>query len=105
MSEANNNPPGLALGQTADGRKRWAVRVQNQLPDAAIRAPLILATLLCCALPLVLHAAEPTNALAKLQNVHRIVFLGDSITYSGQYVESIEAYFATRPPPFGASNF
>ena len=47
---------------------------------------------------LTLQPAESGDALAKLQNVHRIVFLGDSITYSGQYVESIEAYFATRFP-------
>jgi lysophospholipase L1-like esterase len=53
---------------------------------------------LFCLLPLVLHATEPANALAKLQNVHRVVFLGDSITYSGQFVESIEGYFATRFP-------
>src|SRR5438445_4326264 len=42
--------------------------------------------------------AGPTNALAQLQNVRRIVFLGDSITYAGQYVEAVEAYFVTRFP-------
>jgi len=31
-------------------------------------------------------------------NVHRVVFLGDSITYSGQYVEYIEACFRSRYP-------
>jgi len=46
----------------------------------------------------VLQAAESPASLAKLQNIHRVVFLGDSITYSGQYVEFIEAYFATRFP-------
>jgi len=45
-----------------------------------------------------LHAGVPGDLLANLQNVRRIVFLGDSITYSGQYVEFIEAYFATRFP-------
>lgn len=39
-----------------------------------------------------------TNALAKLQNVHRIVFLGDSITYAGGYIDDIEAYYDTRFP-------
>jgi lysophospholipase L1-like esterase len=39
-----------------------------------------------------------TNALAKLQNVQRIVFLGDSITYAGSYVDDIEAYYVTRFP-------
>src|SRR5205085_2661267 len=43
-------------------------------------------------------SAAPTNALASLENVHRILFLGDSITYAGQYVEDIEAYYVTRFP-------
>jgi lysophospholipase L1-like esterase len=30
--------------------------------------------------------------------VRRIVFLGDSITYSGQYIEYLEAYFRIRDP-------
>lgn len=33
-----------------------------------------------------------------LPGAKRVLFLGDSITYSGQYVEFIEAYFATRWP-------
>ncbi|MBI3850026.1 MAG: SGNH/GDSL hydrolase family protein [Verrucomicrobia bacterium] len=49
-------------------------------------------------MPSPLTAAESTNALSKLQDVRRIVFLGDSITYAGQYVEIIEAYFVTRFP-------
>jgi lysophospholipase L1-like esterase len=42
--------------------------------------------------------AADTNALAKFQNVHRIVFLGDSITYAGGYVADVEAYYVTRFP-------
>lgn len=42
--------------------------------------------------------AADTNALAKLQNAHRIVFLGDSITYAGGYVDDVEAYYVTRFP-------
>ena len=42
--------------------------------------------------------AETTNALAKFQNVHRVVFLGDSITYAGGYVADVEAYYVTRFP-------
>src|SRR5215469_8115573 len=42
--------------------------------------------------------AEPTNALAKLQGVHRIIFLGDSITYAGGYVDDVEVYYVTRFP-------
>ncbi len=33
-----------------------------------------------------------------LPGARRVLFLGDSITYSGQYVETIDAYFATRYP-------
>lgn len=40
-----------------------------------------------------LAAAEPMLAGAR-----RVLFLGDSITYAGQYVEIVEAYFATRFP-------
>lgn len=31
-------------------------------------------------------------------NVHRVLFLGDSITYAGSYVSDVEAYFVTRHP-------
>jgi lysophospholipase L1-like esterase len=40
-----------------------------------------------------LRAAEPM-----LAGVQRMLVLGDSITYSGQYVEMMEAYLATRFP-------
>ena len=33
-----------------------------------------------------------------LPQAHRVLFLGDSITYSGQYVELVEAYFLSRFP-------
>ena len=33
-----------------------------------------------------------------LDGVKRVVFLGDSITYAGQYVEFVEAWFRTRQP-------
>jgi lysophospholipase L1-like esterase len=52
---------------------------------------------LSCLLSLSGFSAE-TNALAKLQGVHRIVFLGDSITYAGGYVDDVAAYYATRFP-------
>ena len=42
--------------------------------------------------PLIAEDARP------LAGVHRIVFLGDSITYSGQYVEYIETYLRTSQP-------
>ena len=33
---------------------------------------------------------------AQFLQARRIVFLGDSITYSGEYVETIEGYLRTR---------
>ena len=62
------------------------------------RYPHRLLALFVSLLPLALHAAVPADAWAKLENVRRIVLLGDSITYAGQYVEIIEAYYASRFP-------
>jgi len=60
------------------------------------RAALIFSALLSlCSLT---SLAADTNALAKLQNVHRIIFLGDSITYAGGYIDDIETYYVTRFP-------
>ena len=83
-------PSQLPVGETAD--------CQSALLWLRLRRVVLLAALLGCLLPLVLSAAEPPNLPAQFQNVDRIVFLGDSITYSGQYIESIEAYFVTRFP-------
>ena len=49
---------------------------------------------------LTLLASSPTHAAEKpmLDGVKRVVFLGDSITYAGQYVEFVEAWFRTRNP-------
>jgi len=52
--------------------------------------PLLLLTLVLCAST---KAAEEF-----LPGVKRIVFLGDSITHSGQYVDYFEAYLRTRLP-------
>lgn len=62
------------------------------------RFPRRLLALFASLLPLALLAAEPADALSKLDNVHRIVFLGDSITYAGQYAELIETYYVSRFP-------
>jgi len=59
-------------------------------------AAVIVFTILCFCR--VTAFSADTNALAKLQNVHRIVFLGDSITYAGEYVDDVAAYYATRFP-------
>jgi lysophospholipase L1-like esterase len=36
------------------------------------------------------------NALPGLEKFHRVVFIGDSITYAGSYIDDIEAYVLTR---------
>src|ERR1043166_7579591 len=41
--------------------------------------------------------AESTNGPARLQNI-RVLFLGDSITYNGQFLEDLEAYCVSRFP-------
>lgn len=68
-------------------------------PAASGRHPavwLLLFAGLLTSLPLPGQPNPATSLLA--HNIHRVVFLGDSITYSGQYVEDIEAYFLTRYP-------
>ncbi|HXT13201.1 MAG TPA: SGNH/GDSL hydrolase family protein [Candidatus Angelobacter sp.] len=65
------------------------------LQSKRLRVLPVLATLF---LALTLRGAESGQALAKFKNVHRIVFLGDSITYAGGYVDDIEAYYDTRFP-------
>src|SRR4051794_21696945 len=45
--------------------------------------------------------AAPANHAGRAAlpvSVNRVVFLGDSITYAGMYVEFIESYFITRYP-------
>ncbi|HWD94776.1 MAG TPA: SGNH/GDSL hydrolase family protein [Verrucomicrobiae bacterium] len=65
------------------------------LRSGSFALPLFVA-LLCLCSPA--GVAAETNALAKLQNIHRLVFLGDSITYAGGYVADVEAYYVTRFP-------
>jgi lysophospholipase L1-like esterase len=48
-------------------------------------------------LPATAASMTPAGAAQFLQ-ARRIVFLGDSITYGGEYVETIETYFHTRFP-------
>ena len=56
--------------------------------------------LLTASLPLSLASGVPGLAAEQspLVGVHRVVFLGDSITYSGQYVEFIEAFLRINDP-------
>ncbi len=48
--------------------------------------------------PLACAILQARGAEEMLPGAKRVLFLGDSITYSGQYVELIEAYFVTRFP-------
>lgn len=50
----------------------------------------------CCFLASILANARAAGAL--LPGAERILFLGDSITHAGHYVEFIETYFVTRFP-------
>jgi lysophospholipase L1-like esterase len=43
-------------------------------------------------------SARAENLPAQLKGINRIVFLGDSITYAGQYLELLDATLATRYP-------
>ena len=51
-----------------------------------------------CLLLIACLAVHARGADELLPAARRVLFLGDSITHSGQYVEVIEAYFATRFP-------
>src|SRR5260221_8187643 len=73
----------------------WSREQRNRL---RARAGLLLLLLL---LPLPPIAAPPIQAqkvLPPLRNVHRILFLGDSITYSGGFIDEIELYLFTHFP-------
>ncbi len=56
--------------------------------------------MLVAIVPLLLMNAVPAAAAdpAALAGVQKVVFLGDSITYAGQYVEFIEAYLRIQAP-------
>ncbi|BCU77861.1 SGNH/GDSL hydrolase family protein [Luteolibacter sp. LG18] len=56
-----------------------------------VRATMILVAL---ASPLSAQTAAPTAKLP--EGVKRVLFLGDSITYAGQYTAYVETYFLTR---------
>jgi lysophospholipase L1-like esterase len=47
---------------------------------------------------ILLVLSEPLHAAPPLEGVKRVVFLGDSITYAGQYIEDIDAYLRVRYP-------
>ena len=49
-------------------------------------------------LPILLFALPDKLEGEALHGVKRVLFLGDSITYSGQYVEYIELIFRTKFP-------
>ncbi len=74
------------------GRGRISKSMKHKRPkDFFGRAFLLMGAVLTLVLP-----AAAADSAALLQGVHRVVVLGDSITYSGEYVDFIDAYFATR---------
>ena len=54
-------------------------------------------TLLALSL-LVTHSNVKANGHSPLDGVRRIVFLGDSITYAGHYVDLVEAFLRLKNP-------
>jgi lysophospholipase L1-like esterase/pimeloyl-ACP methyl ester carboxylesterase len=68
------------------------IRLVNQ------RFPFSLVVATSLLLPAPTRAASDESAPLLPDHVHRILVLGDSITYSGQYVDDLDAYFATRFP-------
>src|SRR5438105_3189315 len=44
------------------------------------------------------YSAAAKGRAALPAKVNRVLFLGDSITYAGNYVSAVEAYFLTRYP-------
>ncbi len=71
-------------------------RAQQATPISGCAVATILSTwvalMLCC-------NARADNILPPpLRGIHKIVFLGDSITYSGQYIEYVDAVLAARFP-------
>src|SRR6267142_4097771 len=61
---------------------------------------LIAFILLCASLGICLgnQSGDAGKRAALPAKVKRVIFLGDSITYSGEYVRLVEAYFVTRYP-------
>ncbi|HEY0552314.1 MAG TPA: SGNH/GDSL hydrolase family protein [Verrucomicrobiae bacterium] len=64
----------------------------------AFRSPLHWLMALGICLSLVSCATRGHRGGELLPGARRVLFLGDSITHSGQYVEFVEAYFVTRFP-------
>jgi lysophospholipase L1-like esterase len=62
--------------------------------------PKFILSLLTITLLVVSAAEAPAADPSPLSGVRRVVFLGDSITYSGQYIEFVEAYLRLRDPAF-----
>jgi lysophospholipase L1-like esterase len=70
------------------------------LPSLTLAASLLLALTLGPARPLPSHAAEPdpASSLSSLTSARRIVCLGDSITYAGEYLEFFETWLRLSHP-------
>ena len=74
------------VGSDLDGY----TRVVKQSPHTCL--------ILLASAAFLLHGSLAPAADEMLPSAKRVLFLGDSITHSGQYVDAIEAYFVTRFP-------
>jgi lysophospholipase L1-like esterase len=66
--------------------------------SVVFRSIVVVAVALAAALALEPAAHAERGGRSLLTGVKRIVFLGDSITYSGQYIEYLETFLRTRMP-------
>ncbi|MCX5685665.1 MAG: GDSL-type esterase/lipase family protein, partial [Planctomycetota bacterium] len=75
------------------------MKCENPLCRRATAACIgLVAFVLAAAALLAVCASAQADGPPMLANVNRIVFLGDSITYGGQYIDYIDAYLVTRYP-------
>lgn len=94
---ASESTPSTATS-TLSPRERAGVRGNASRFQGAHSAFAGLAIILIALIPF-LTALTATAATKPLfGDARRVVFLGDSITYAGQYVEFIDAYATTRQP-------
>src|SRR6266576_5332310 len=75
--------------------------VDASLPDEnppMHATPIRFAVAFLVAISLLSATASPADELPGLKGRKRVIFLGDSITYSGQYIDVVGAYLAVKYP-------
>src|SRR5688572_5783534 len=89
--------PGSANWRNTLDFVRGSIVVPLCSPFMKAMRPFLIASVVASCL-LVSCATRARHDRQMLSGATRVLFLGDSITHSGQYVEFIEAYFITRFP-------